>query len=90
MSASYGATSVTTSATNILAANNGRRGFVIANNGSNIVYIGFDSGVLSSNGIQIMPQDKFELSGEHSTFKGSVWGITSSGAADVRWWDYTP
>lgn len=89
MSASYNAVTVTTAATQILTASSGRRGFVITNNGSNIIYIGFDSSVLSTTGIQIMPQDKFEQSNEHAVFKGAIWGITASSSSDVRYWDWT-
>lgn len=90
MAAIYGGVTITTAATNILPSDPARRGFLLANNGSNIVYIGLDASVTASNGIQIMPQDKFDLTGEHSVFKGAVWGITSSGTSDVRYWEWTP
>lgn len=90
MAASYNAVTVTTAATSILAPSNGRRGFIIKNNGSNIVYIGFDSNVLSTTGMQIMPQDSFTLTGEHGVWKGAVYGITSASTSDVRYWDWTP
>ena len=89
MSASYGAVSVTTTATLILASTPGRRGFLIGNNGSNIIYIGFDSAVTATTGMQLMPQDRFDQSGEQSVFKGAIWGITSAGASDTRSWQWT-
>lgn len=90
MAAAYNAVTVTSTATTILNANNGRRGFIISNNSGTIIYIGFDSNVLATTGIQILPQDKWESSGEHAVYKGSVWGITASSTADVRYWDWTP
>lgn len=90
MSATYNAVTISSTATNILPADNNRRGFMITNNGGNIVYIGFDSSVTSSNGIQILPQDKFDLTGEHNVYKGAVWGITASSTSDVRYWEWTP
>lgn len=89
MSASYNAVTVTTTATKIMDSTPGRRGFVIANNGSNIVYLGFDSSVTSSNGVQLMPQDKWESTGSQSVFKGSIWGITAANSSDVRYWNWT-
>lgn len=89
MSASYNAVTVTTTATKILDATPGRRGFVIANNVSNILYLGLDSSVTSSNGIQLMPQDKWDSAGEHSVFKGAIYGITSTSTMDARYWDWT-
>lgn len=89
MAVSYNAVSVTSAVTNILPANNGRRGFLISNNGSVIIYIAFDSSVTSSTGIQILPQDRFTLTGDDATWKGAIWGITASGSSDIRYWDWT-
>jgi len=90
MSASYNAVSTSTTAVNILAPNNGRRGLLIKNNGGVIVYIGFDNAVTSSTGLPLLPQDSFTLTGEHGVWKGAVWGITASGSTDCRYWDWTP
>ena len=51
MAAMYGAVSVTTTATLILVSDPARRGFLISNNGGQIVYIGQrDCGGCSCNG----------------------------------------
>jgi hypothetical protein len=89
MAASFNAVTVTTTATLILSPSNGRRGFLIKNNGSNIAYIGFTSSVLSTTGIPIMPQDSFTITGEHAVWKGAVYGITSAATTDCRYWDWT-
>lgn len=83
---SFGSSTVSIASTQILLPNNGRRVFVIHNNGSNIIYVGLDSTVLSTSGIGILPQDKWVMNGAQM-WQGSVWGITSSGSSDVRYWD---
>lgn len=90
MSASFNAVTVASTPTNILTSSPGRRGFLIKNNGGAIVYLGFDAGVTTLTGLPLVPQDSFTLTGEHNTFKGSVWGVTSSGTVDCRYWDWTP
>lgn len=90
MSASYGNVTITTTATSIVAPSvAGRRGFVLTNNGSVVLYLGFDSSVSTTNGIQILPQDKFEMEGDDAVFKGPVYGITGSSTADVRYWNWS-
>jgi hypothetical protein len=54
MANSYGAASVTTSATEIIADLTVRRNAIIYNNGTAIVYIGLDDSVTSSNGIPLL------------------------------------
>lgn len=78
---------VATSATLILASNNARRGFVIYNNGNNLMYIGFTSGVTSTNGIPIQPQANLELNGDRC-WRGAVFGIAVSSSDDVRYWEW--
>lgn len=90
MSASYGAVSVGSTATQILPADPGRRGFLISNNGGQIIYIGFDASVTTSTGIQILPQDKFDQIGEHGAYRGAIYGITASSTSDCRFWEWTP
>lgn len=91
MADSYGAASVVSTAggTAILAALTQRRKVIIRNNGTAIVYIGFDDSVTSSTGFPIMPQDSLELSGEFMSRKPAIHAIAASGTQDVRYlsWD---
>lgn len=85
--ASYNTVTVQTSATQILAANNGRRGFVIYNNGNNLMYLGFDSSVATTTGLPILPQSSFELNGDRC-WRGAVYGIAVTSSDDVRYWEW--
>lgn len=88
MSSSYNTVPVQTSATVILAPNNGRRGFVIKNQGSNNLYIGMDANVSSSNGFLLFPQDSWDLNGSRC-WRGAVYGIAVTSSNDVRYWEWT-
>lgn len=85
--ASYNTVTVQTSATQILPANNGRRGFVIYNNGGNIMYIGFDSSVATTTGLPILPQASYDLNGDRC-WRGAVYGIAVTSSDDVRYWEW--
>lgn len=91
MADSYGASSVVSTAggTAIVSNLTQRRRILIRNNGTAIVYIGFDSSVTTSNGFPIMPQDSLELGGEFASRKPAIYGIAASGTQDVRYlaWD---
>ncbi len=52
----------------------------IANISNSVVWYGFDSGVTTASGFPIAPGAVISDSGYH----GSVYGITSSGTAEVR------
>lgn len=82
----YGNVSVTSTATLILGASPGRRGFIIFNNGANAIFIGMDANVTTSNGVPIQPLDNYQ---EHGTdiWMGNIYGITSTGSADIRTWE---
>lgn len=88
MSASYNTVTVATSATVILAANNGRRGVFIKNQGANNLYVGMDSGVTSGSGILLFPQDTWSMNGDRC-WKGAIYGIATSSSDDVRYWEWT-
>jgi hypothetical protein len=87
--AQYIAVTVQSSAsgTQILAANNERRGVIIYNNGANVVYLGFDSNVTTSNGMPMMPQSSFTLTGDRC-WRGIIRGIATSSTDDVRVWEW--
>lgn len=87
MAVNYNTVSVASTATLILAANPGRRMFVIYNNGANNVYIGPDANVTTSNGIPILPQASYTQNGERM-WQGAIYGITSTSTSDTRYWDY--
>lgn len=91
MANSYGATSVVSTAggTAIIPTLTQRRSVLLKNNGSAIVYIGFDDSVTSSTGFPLMPQDTIEMSGNIITRGASIFGIAASGTQDVRYllWD---
>lgn len=87
MSDSYGNASVISSVggTEIIANLTLRDTIIIKNNGSAIVYIGFDNTVTSSTGMPINPQGSIELIGRFSRRKISIYGIAASGTQDVRY-----
>jgi hypothetical protein len=91
MADSYGNVSVvdTAGGTAIIANLNQHRSVIIYNNGTAIVYIGFDSSVTTSNGIPLLPQASIELGGRSVSRKPSIYGIAASGTQDVRYmsWD---
>ena len=87
----YNTVTVTTTATEIVAANSQRKDVDIANtDAGEIVYIGPDSSVTTSNAIPLYPQqtrDKPKMLSEH--WKGPIFGIVGTGTADVRYWEVT-
>jgi hypothetical protein len=86
VSSTYGAVTVTNVATQIMPATNGRYLFVIYNNGSVPIYIGFDANVLNTTGIPILPQANYTQQG-FGIWAGAVYGITASSSADTRFWN---
>lgn len=89
MSTSYNSVSVGTSATLIVPADGGRRGYGVINNSSSTIYIGPDASITASNGIPIASNSNFTDSGDGDNFKGNIYGITASGSADVRYWQWS-
>jgi len=77
----------TTGGTQILAANNERRGLVVYNNGNNPVYLGFDANVTTSTGMPVLPQASFTVNGDRC-WRGIVQGIATSSTDDVRAWEW--
>jgi len=87
MAVIYNTVTVASTATLIIPSNPGRRMFVIYNNGSNIVYIGPDANVTTSNGIPILQQSSFTQNGSRM-WMGAWYGITVSSTSDTRYMDY--
>jgi hypothetical protein len=86
----YGAVTVTTVATLILAANGKRLNSLIANNASQTVFLGPDSSVTTANGIPLQAGTMLkEDSGTERVWTGDVYGIVAATTADVRYWERT-
>jgi len=87
MADNYGSVSVVSTAggTAIIANLSQRRNVLIYNNGTAIVYIGFDASVTTSNGIPVLPQASLELQGMFVSRKTAIYGIAASGTQDVRY-----
>lgn len=81
---SYGAVSIGTTATSIIAANTNRKGYVVQNLGPDKLYIGFDANVTSDNGIEVPVGGVFA----GNDYTGDLYGI-SAGTSDVRYMEIT-
>lgn len=77
----------TAGGTQILPANNDRRGVIVYNNGSVAIYLGFDGNVTTSSGMPILPQSSFTLNGDRC-WRGIIQGIAASATSDVRIWEW--
>ncbi len=79
---SYGQVSVTTTATQILAANGNRRSAVIQNlDATNDLFIGFDNSVTTANaGHKLIPDAAIEI-----YFTGTIFGIRSVGSGNAAY-----
>lgn len=81
----YGATSVTTTATDLIATDlSGRVQVMLQNVGSKDVYVGSNSSVTTSNGILLAPGSSMVLDADDTI---NVHGITASGTASVRYFE---
>ncbi|NIB44727.1 hypothetical protein HBA55_34425 [Pseudomaricurvus alkylphenolicus] len=80
----HGAVSVTTTATLVRAENLGRGRCLLQNLGGAACYVGSTSGVTASNGMKVLPGGTMEVS-----FDDTVYAITASGTADVRYLEET-
>lgn len=83
----YKAKSIGTNATRIYAPNSKRKQVIITNDGSTVVYIGFDKDVTTSNGI---PLGKYDVFSDKVpvVHRGEIWGIVSAGTGDLRIVEY--
>lgn len=86
----YNNVSVTTSATLIVGSNSRRQSLIITNTDTtNKLYIGSNSSVTTSNGIEIGTGGNFtEDSGGTRVYQGDIYGI-STGTISVRYWERT-
>lgn len=90
MAVSYNTVTVTSTATQILDADNARRNVQICNtDNSTIVYIGSDSSVTTANGMPLYQNQTRENEEILGGYKGAIYGIVSSGSVDVRYFEYT-
>ena len=76
----WGAVSVDSTATVILASRASRTGLIIQNNSVKDVYIGADNTVTTVNGIKLEPGDIYE----NQDWIGAIYGIVAAGTADIR------
>lgn len=82
--------SVTNTATLIIAANSARQELFITNAGiSPDIFIGPDATVTATTGLPLFAGQTRERSRGFSIWLGPVYGITSSGTADIRVWETT-
>jgi hypothetical protein len=80
----YAAVSIGTSAGVIKAARASRRSIVVQNaHAANVLTVGMDSSVTTSNGIRLGPGDSLTLEG----YTGAVYGIASAASTDVRYFE---
>lgn len=85
----HAAVTVNDSADVILNERSGRRGAIIQNRGASSVFLGKDSDVTTSNGIELASGQSFEI--KNGEYMGAVYGITAaSGSANVRYWEFHP
>ena len=89
MANEYNTVTITTSATEIVDANNGRTMLLLANDGTAKIYIGPDANITTSNGIPMFQGEKLTRDHFPEGYKGAIYGIVSSGTVDVRYWEYT-
>lgn len=86
----YGNVTVSSSATKIVSANASRQGLILTNNSvSTDIFIGQDSSVTTASGLPLYANQTREKSrsGGSTLWLGDVWGICSSGTADIRYWE---
>mgnify|MGYP003152879956 CR=1 FL=1 len=85
------AVSVGTSATLLIAANDSRVYLEIVNMDSAAIFIGEDSTVTISNGIQLGATTSREWERTHGNneffYTGTVYAVDASGTSDVRVWE---
>lgn len=76
-------------ATIILAANPARKGHILFNAGSSIVYIGADSGITTATAIPVAAGASFNLDVPGTVYTGNIYGICAAGeSTEVRGLSY--
>ena len=87
MSQSYNTVTVTTSATQIVAANNGRRGLIIVNASESDIYYGPDASITTANALPLYANQTLNMDKVPEGYGGAIYGIVAAGTADVRFWE---
>lgn len=82
----YGRVTVTTSPTLIVGPNNSRRQLIIDNTSSSTVYIGPDTSISSSNAVRLLAGANLTIDAQW--FLSGVYGVVSTGSADVAFWEH--
>ena len=79
---------ISTSPVLIYSGSSTRIDVILTNNSAVRCYIGPDSNITTSNTIYLNQDDVFidDYSGLKG-YRGSLWGITSSGTATIQWWE---
>lgn len=77
--------SVTTSATQIIAANANRRSLIIENSSGSSVFIADTNGVTTSNGFKMASPSAISFNRVDDGYTGAVFGIVASGSATVTY-----
>ena len=81
MASTYGNATIGTSAAVIVAASSREYVIVKNNHATNILYLGFDSSVTTSNGMSVAAGSDRIIDG----YDGAVYGIASAASTDVRY-----
>ena len=86
----YNTVTVSDTATEIVPANTARRNVTIVNTEeAKIVYIGPDSSITTSNAIPLYETQTRDQDRIPEGYQGPIYGIVSTGTADVRYWETT-
>lgn len=81
----YGAMTINDTATKIFAPNENRKQVTIIPNTSEVVYIGYDKDLTTSNGSPYGKYDMYSDKIPHN-WRGEIWGIVATGkTGDVRY-----
>lgn len=87
MATSFGKITVGQTATPIVASRPTRTGLVITNNADVDIAYGPDSSITFTTAPLLFAKTNFSEAGKMS-WKGAIFGIVASGAADVRYWEW--
>ena len=85
----YGAKTITTSATLIIDANCQRKGFFLLNNSTKVVYVGPDSSITVDNAMPLLQYQHLTKDKVPEGWLGPIYGIAASGTVNVRYWEFT-
>ena len=83
----YGTKSIASTATLIIAGNCQRKGIVICNNSSKVVFTGPDDSVTKDNGLPLFEYQQLSKDKIPEGWLGPIYAIVETGTADVRYWE---